>query len=49
MKNKIRLDTFNDVKRFCEAVSQLNVDVFLVDPKNKYQVNAKSILGCLLS
>lgn len=49
MKNKIRLDTMNDINRFCAAVSGIACDVYLIDPHNRYKVNAKSQLSCMLA
>lgn len=49
MKNKIRLDTLTDVKNFCNIVDKIDADVYLIDGSTQFKVNAKSMLGCLLS
>lgn len=49
MKNRIRLDTMKDITGFCAAVGNLDCEVFLVDSKHRYKVNAKSQLSCMLA
>jgi hypothetical protein len=49
MKNKIRLDTLTDVRVFCNVVDKIDADVYLIDGSTQFKVNAKSMLGCLLS
>lgn len=49
MRNRIRLDTMKDINGFCAAVNGLDCDVYLVDHKHRYKVNAKSQLSCMLS
>lgn len=51
MKNRIRLDTLTDVKNFCNIVDKIDADadVYLIDGTTQFKVNAKSMLGCLLS
>ena len=49
MRNRIQLVTLTDINKFCETVSRLNCDVYLVDPKYRYKVNAKSQLSCLMA
>lgn len=40
---KIKFNTFNDVKIFCNEVSKINSDVLM--KSEKYTVDAKSIMG----
>lgn len=49
MRNRISLDTLTNITDFCNAVSKLDVDVYLVDSHHKYKVNAKSQLSCILA
>ena len=49
MKVRIELITLTDVTDFCNAVSSLPYDVYLIDKKHSFKVNAKSTIGCLLS
>lgn len=46
MRNKIRLDTSEEAKRFVEITSQLPGTIVVKDPTGLC-VNAKSILGAL--
>lgn len=49
MRNKIRLNTLTDINDFITAISDVEVDVFLVDPIHRYKINAKSQLACMLA
>lgn len=49
MRNKIRLDTMKDIRDFCEVVNTIDADVYLMDKKNQYKVNAKSQLSCMMA
>lgn len=49
MKNRIELVTMTDVIEFVNAVSQVDGEVYLIDKNRKFKVNAKSVIGCLLS
>jgi hypothetical protein len=49
MKNKIILDTMSDLNKFIIAISDIEEDVYLVDAKRRYRINAKSTIGCLLA
>lgn len=49
MRNRIYLTGFSEVKSFVNAISDIDGKVELVDSKNNYRVNAKSLLGCLLA
>jgi hypothetical protein len=49
MKNKIILDTMTDLNKFVIAISGVEEDVYLVDSKRRYRINAKSTIGCLLA
>ena len=48
MRQKIRLDTMNDIHKFVEVISRLDCKVFLED-NTGYKVSARSLLGALLS
>lgn len=45
-KNKVRLDTMNDIQNFVNIISQSGATVHLQDGKD-YCVNARSILGAI--
>lgn len=49
MRVRIELETMTDINNFCAAVSTVGPDVYLVDGHYRYKVNAKSILGLMLS
>lgn len=49
MKARIRLDTMSEITSFCAAVNKLDCDVYLVDRRHRYKVNAKSQLSCMLA
>lgn len=50
MRNKLILDTYSDVTNFFNIVSSLpNERIELVSDDNRYRVNAKSYLSCLLA
>lgn len=49
MKNKIRLDTMKDINSFCKKVNTLDCNVYLVDSRHRYKVNAKSQFSCMLA
>lgn len=49
MKAKIELVTLTDVKEFCKIMNGLPYEVHLLDKQHDFKVNAKSIIGCLLS
>lgn len=48
MRQKIRLDTMNDIKDFVKTVNEIEEYVFLEDGDGN-RVSAKSLLGCLYS
>lgn len=49
MRTRIELETLSDVQNFCKAVSQVDVDVYLVDSVHRFKVSAKSTIGALLA
>lgn len=46
MTNKIRLDTYNDIKNFVNIASSFDGKVTVCDGDN-HRVNAKSLMGML--
>ncbi len=49
MKNKIELVTMKDVTDFINAVSNIDSEVYLTDPRHKFKVSAKSQLAAALA
>lgn len=45
MKNRIRLDTVDDVKKFVSVVKDIEVPVVITD--GHFKVNGKSLLGLM--
>ena len=48
MRQKIRLDTMDDVKKFVEVANKVPADISLEDDDG-HRVSARSILGALYS
>jgi len=43
MKLKIKLNTIEDVKKFCDITNELGYDIYA--KQGRYVVNAKSVMG----
>ncbi len=48
MRQRVRLDTMTDIRKFVEVVSRFDERVFLED-NTGFKVSAKSLLGAVLS
>lgn len=49
MRVRVELETMTDINNFCTAACSVGADVYLTDGHNRYKVNAKSQLSCMLA